>query len=127
VRVIDLADNTVSPPTLPEGDPVTVMDTVTNKTIGREIIVGGAPLGVAVTPDGRHALVVNSGDETSVIVINTDTNKVSLPLLIVGPGSLGVPFTPDGSRTYITSRTDGTSGTVRVIPTQDILSAVTPT
>ena len=74
--------------------------------------VGTSPFGVAVTPDGSHAYVANSGAGT-VSVINTITNTVS-GAVTVGAAPHGVAVTPDGSHVYVTN--SGAS-TVSVIST----------
>ena len=45
------------------------------------ITVGTAPIGVAITPDGKHAYVANLGDGT-VSVITTATGAVSAPITV---------------------------------------------
>jgi YVTN family beta-propeller protein len=64
------------------------------------LAVGYFPEGVAVTPDGKHAYVVNDGSN-NVSVIDTATNTVEAATLAVGndprgvgivPPSPGVPF-----------------------------------
>ena len=70
------------------------------------ITVGKGPIGVAITPDGKHAYVTNTGDGT-VSVITTATGAVSAPIT-VGNGPAGVAITPDGKHAYVTNSGDGT-------------------
>ena len=76
------------------------------------IPVGDAPIGVAVSPDGRRAYVTNRDSDT-VSVIDTATTP-SPRTIPVGDSPVGVAVTPDGRRAYITN---ADSGTVSVIDT----------
>jgi YVTN family beta-propeller protein len=59
-----------------EGDnTVSVIDTTTNTVVGTPILVGTAPWGVAVTPDGKHAYVANL-NSNNISAIDTATNTV---------------------------------------------------
>ncbi|MFF1477595.1 YncE family protein, partial [Streptomyces sp. NPDC058301] len=64
----------------------------------RPISVGSRPVGIAVTPDGHHAYVANSGS-FSLSVIDTKTNKV-VGRVRVGDTPVGVAVAPDGRRAY---------------------------
>jgi YVTN family beta-propeller protein len=91
---------------------VSVIDTATNTVVGSPIAVGGAPAGVAVTPDGSKVYVTNQLDNT-VSVIATATN------MVVGSPTVGdtpacVAITPDGSKVYVTN---ANGNTVSVIAT----------
>ena len=57
------------------GNTVSVIDTV-NNTVTAIVPVGIAPLGVAVTPDGKKVYVTNPKSD-NVSVIDTATNKVT--------------------------------------------------
>jgi YVTN family beta-propeller protein len=94
---------------------VSVIDTATNTALtgaGLPIPVGSNPSGVAVTQDGQHAYVTNSGSGT-VSVIATATNTV-VATITVGSFPVGVAITPDGTHAYVTNES---SGTVSVIDT----------
>ncbi|MEI2772042.1 MAG: beta-propeller fold lactonase family protein [Candidatus Competibacter sp.] len=67
-----------------------------------------------MTPDGKHAYVVNRDDST-VSVIDTTTNTVVGVPIPVGNNPTTVAVTPDGKRAYVTN--SATSGTVSVIDT----------
>ena len=56
------------------------------------ITVGKAPVGVAITPDGKHAYVTNELGDT-VSVITTATGVVSAPIT-VGKGPEVVAICP---------------------------------
>jgi YVTN family beta-propeller protein len=85
--------------------PATAAGTVTST-----IPVGLSPYGVAVTPDGSTAYVVNSVFGTvSVITVASGTVTSTIP---VGLEPVGVAFSPDGSRAYVTNYV---SNTVSVI------------
>src|ERR1700738_3527219 len=58
----------------PISNNVSVIDTATT-TVATTVAVGTAPLGVAVTPDGKHVYVANQGS-SSVSVIETTGNTV---------------------------------------------------
>jgi DNA-binding beta-propeller fold protein YncE len=51
---------------------VSVIDTGSN-TVTATVPIGNKPLGVAVTPDGRHAYITDT-DSRSVSVIDTGVN-----------------------------------------------------
>ena len=90
---------------------VSVIDTDKNKVVAT-IPVGGSPVGVATTPDGKHAYVTNvSGALGTVSVIETASNKL-VGTVPVGSAPLFVAITPDGTRAYVTN--EGSS-TVSVI------------
>jgi len=80
---------------------VSVIATATNAAIAR-ISVGGAPHGVALTPDGAHAYVSNAADSAGVSVIDTATNRVTatIPVGIFPPWW---PSRPTGARVYVTN------------------------
>jgi YVTN family beta-propeller protein len=71
-----------------------VIDT-NNNTVVATIPVGQFPGGVAFTPDGTHAYVTNSYDDT-VSVIDTASNSV-LVTIPIGTFPVAVAITPDGT------------------------------
>ncbi len=75
-------------------------------TVNATIDVGEQPRGVAVSPDGTRAYVVNEVDGT-VSVIDTATNTVTTAIT-VGDFPKSVAFHPDGTRAYVTNAADGT-------------------
>ena len=63
---------------------------------------------MAITPDGKHVYVVNTGDGT-VSVITTATGAVSAPITVgKASGYARVAITPDGKHAYVTNLVDGT-------------------
>jgi YVTN family beta-propeller protein len=82
-----------------------VIATASN-TVTATLPVGEAPFGVAVTPDGAHVYVGNSGDDT-VSVIATASNTVTATVL-VGPNPMGLAVTPDGAWVYGAMASDNT-------------------
>jgi YVTN family beta-propeller protein len=78
---------------------VSVIDTATNRTVGKPIPVGSKPQGVAVSPDGRRAYVANSGSD-SVSVIDTATNRTMGNPINVGKNPIRLAVSQDGRRAY---------------------------
>jgi YVTN family beta-propeller protein len=77
------------------------------------IALGGAPTGVAVSPDGSRAYVADN-DEHKLIVIDTDTLTV-ITAIEVGQHPAQVAITPDGRQAYVTN---SGGGSVSVIDLQ---------
>ncbi|MDF3293221.1 beta strand repeat-containing protein, partial [Streptomyces silvisoli] len=86
------------------------------------VTVGIAPTGVAITPDGLQAYVVNDGSNT-VSVINTGTLAVTATVP-VGTAPFWVAITPDSLRAYVTNSTDGTVSVVDTV-TNTVAATVT--
>jgi serine/threonine-protein kinase len=98
------------------------------------IPVGSSPYGVAVTPDGAHALATNyESDAVSVIDLATQRVVTTVP---VGDSPSMVAVTPDGAHALVTNRASGTVSVIemathRVVTTVPVGSspravAVTP-
>src|SRR5216683_2035011 len=88
------------------GNSVTVMDTATSKVTGKPICLGGPP--VAITPDGKTAYVVTTGDDASggtatVSVIDSVTGTVKGTPIPWVTASGGIAITPDGKTAYVTN------------------------
>lgn len=79
---------------------VTVLDTVTHDVTALFSLTDFFIAGVAVTPDGRHAYVGNSGNDDVVKVLDTATNTVAVEILI--PTVIDIAISPDGKHTYTT-------------------------
>ena len=75
----------------PGGNTVSVIDTATG-AVSDTITVGNDPVGVAITPDGKHVYVANCVDNT-VTVIDTATGAVSATIA-VGTSPIGVAICP---------------------------------
>jgi YVTN family beta-propeller protein len=84
--------------------------------------VGGKPLGVAVSPDGKFVYVAND-TFNSVSVIATATNVVVATVGVGSSGAEGVAVTPDGNFVYVASPSGG--GMVSVIATASSTVAAT--
>jgi YVTN family beta-propeller protein len=89
-----------------DSNTVSVIDTATNKVVGKPITVGTGPLRVAVTPDGTHVYVTNVLS-AKVSVVDTASNKV-VDTIPVGPNPTGVAVSPDGTRAYVSNVGNGT-------------------
>ena len=88
---------------------MTPISTATQRA-GKIIKVGGGPAGVAITPDGRTAYVVNY-DSGTVTPISTATQRAGRAITIApDPAGFGIAITPDGTTAYITN--DQQTGTV---------------
>ncbi|HEX3784061.1 MAG TPA: YncE family protein [Pseudonocardiaceae bacterium] len=80
------------------------------------------PSGIAVSPDGRHAYIANSGPpdppdaDVAVVDLGTQTVTATLP---VPPHPMALALTPDGRRLVVASTGSSTAptGTLRVIDT----------
>ena len=81
------------------------ISTITNRP-GTPIPVGRAPRGIAITPDGKTAYVVNFGSNT-VTPISVGTNRPGTPIP-VGRWPWVIAITPDGKTVYVVNRTSGT-------------------
>jgi YVTN family beta-propeller protein len=94
-----------------------VIDSKTNLPVGPPIQVGGSPIGIAITPDGTRAYVVNPGSG-GISVIDIQTNKeIGDPIHLAGSPN-AIAITPDGSRAYVTksgSKSESGSNSVLAI------------
>jgi YVTN family beta-propeller protein len=79
---------------------VSVVDAKTNAVVGA-VAVGGAPVDVAITPDGTRAYVANKGSNT-VNVIDTATNAV-VANVVVGKEPVGIAVAPNGAFAYVSN------------------------
>ncbi len=84
-----------------EGNSTTIIDTATDSVVAT-IPTGNAPVGVAVSPDGKEAYVVNSGSN-SVSIIDTSSGDKKGDIS-VGTSPQHVAFAPDGKHAYVTNR-----------------------
>lgn len=88
------------------GTTVRVVDLATNAIVGAPIMVGTAPAGLAVTPDGAHVYVINyvdgNPDTGTISIIRTSDNTVvgTIPGLF---GPFDIAITPDGLFAYVTN------------------------
>ncbi|MBS1679629.1 MAG: PKD domain-containing protein [Actinobacteria bacterium] len=84
---------------------VSTFDSGTGKEVGSPIMVGKLPEWIAVTPNGRRAIVVTSNGGDSAVVIDTATRKVLNSIQLGGNGE-GVAISPDGTTAYATAEGD---------------------
>ncbi|WP_162528579.1 Ig-like domain-containing protein [Mycolicibacterium sp. CBMA 230] len=87
---------------------VSVINTATDSVIA-SVSVGPEPFGIAITPNGSTAYVINTPG--SVSVINTATNTVTNTITVSGQ-PLGVAANPNGATVYV-----ATSAGISVINT----------
>ena len=89
-----------------DSNSVTPIDTATN-TAEAPIALPGAPLAVAITPDGKTAYVTTQAMSDpatgSVTPIDTATNTPGTPIPI-GDTPLAVAISPDGKTAYVASQ-----------------------
>ncbi len=69
-------------------------------TVGTSVKVGTYPDAVAVTPNGRLALVANFSSNTVTPIL--EPNGTALPPITVGSGPANIAITPDGTTAYVT-------------------------
>lgn len=74
-------------------------DSATVNTVTAVVKVGNEPVGLAVSPDGKH-LYVTDLYEGAVRVIDTATNSVVAKVRLGGTVS-GIAVSPDGKRVYV--------------------------
>ena len=70
---------------------------------GTQSALGDLPVNAALSPDGAHLLVVNSGAGIqSVQVVETKTGKVAqtIPYPVPNSAFVGAAYSPDGSKAY---------------------------
>jgi len=95
VYVANSADGTVS-----------VLDYPSNRPVWT-VRVGGEPVDVAITPDGRYAWVVDQAGN-SVTVIDTRSRGIAVGPIMVGKAPRGIAITPNGTRAYVANSGDDT-------------------
>jgi YVTN family beta-propeller protein len=81
---------------------------------GRQLTLGERPYGMAISPDGKHALVSNDGlARQSVMLVDTRSNKVTAQLDYRPPQAvfLGVAWSADSNHAYVSG---GANDLVRV-------------
>lgn len=90
---------------------VSVID-LANNSVVQNISVGGAPIRLAATPDGKKVYVVNTGSD-NVSVVDTATRRVTRTIP-VGDEPSEILISPDGMQVYVPN---AESRTVSVIDT----------
>jgi len=80
---------------------VSTLDAATNQVVGSPIPTGEDPEGIAITPNGKRAFVVNFvGNSVTMIETATRTPLTTLPLPSNGER---IAISPDGKTAYATS------------------------
>jgi DNA-binding beta-propeller fold protein YncE len=80
---------------------VSTIDGATGAEVGLPIPVGEGPASLAITPNGRRAVVATKGGKTAK-VIDTASRTVLSSFPLPAPG-VGVAISPDGKSAYVTS------------------------
>lgn len=86
---------------------VRVVDLDKEEIVGAPIVVGLAPAGLAITPDGAYVYVINYTDGNTgtgtISIIRTSDNTVVAPTIIGFSGPFSIAITPDGKYAYVTN------------------------
>ena len=105
-------------------DALWIIDSGTHAVVGPAIAAGDAPVGVAVTPDGRRAYVTNAAvAQVSVVVLGVRALHNPVP---VGPGPAGIAVAPDGTRVYVADQgnlVDPSTVTVVATATNQVIAS----
>jgi YVTN family beta-propeller protein len=92
-----------------DGDNITIIDPVTNKTAG-EIKVSNNPHGIVASPDKKRFYVSSEGDNVLDVVDRASAKIIRrIPL---GPRPNNLAITPDGKRVYVCIRQEDWVGVV---------------
>jgi len=91
-------------------DTVSTLDSATGHAVGTPIAVPDEPESIAITPNGRRALVVSDA-KGSVTVIETAT-RTPVKTLEFGSAVGMVAISPDGRKAYVTLGSSGEIGAV---------------
>lgn len=79
---------------------VRAYDANTLAQIGPSIVVGGNPRAIALTPDGKHALVIKQAGD-SVEMIDTATGTVITHIPLNGMAPVSIVVSSDGRQAYV--------------------------
>ncbi len=86
---------------------VRVVDLNTEMIVGAPIVVGLAPAGLDITPDGAFVYVINYEDGNpgtgTISIIRTSDNTVIAPTITGFSGPFAIAITPDGKFAYVTN------------------------
>jgi YVTN family beta-propeller protein len=85
-----------------DGQTVSLVDTRTNVVTG-EMMVGGRPHNIVVSPDGTELYVANEAGSLDVFSLTTNLRTHSLP---IGPAH-GMAMSPDGAQLYVSMPSAG--------------------
>jgi len=84
---------------------VSTIDSATGRAVGTPIAVPAEPESIAITPNGRRAVVVGDGFGNAT-VIDTATRTPGKPIEL-GPAAGMVAISPDGRSAYVTLEVSG--------------------
>ncbi len=89
-------------------------------------ITGGlkSPFGVAFSPDGSYAYVLNNG-ANNVVIVNTATNAVTGSITSGFSGPTGVAFSPGGSYAYVLNNGAASNVVIVNTATNTVTGAIT--
>ncbi len=86
---------------------VRVVDLNTEMIVGAPIVVGLAPAGLDITPDGAFVYVINYEDGNpgtgTISIIRTSDNTVIAPTITGFSGPFAIAIAPDGNFAYVTN------------------------
>ncbi len=88
---------------------------------GRQVIVGGRPTDIALSPDGRWIAVLNLKE---VQLMDVESRTIASHASIKGASFKGIVFAPDGKRLYASTMSGGIS--VFQVSTEGRLAAAEP-
>ena len=108
--VTNFADHTVSVIDLPTTLATDLYNAILKLKVNNVIPVGINPRGLAVTPDSKHAIVVNVGEDTMSVIDTANATVISTSYVGYSPDQVAVA--PDNTA-YVTSRGDGTVTVIR--------------
>ena len=96
-----------------DGGTVSTIDVKTRTKHPTDIVLGGGPVGVAVTPDGKPAYVANQSSGT-VSTIDVKTRKKNPTDIPVGTDPNRAAVTPDGKTVFVTNNASNSVSTIDV-------------
>jgi autotransporter-associated beta strand protein/YVTN family beta-propeller protein len=88
---------------------VSVINTATNTVIASPIPVQNFPAGVAITPDGRFALITNENATGTVSIIDAAARTALPGSIPVGTFPIGIAVTPNARFAYVANGNDTVS------------------
>jgi len=78
------------------------------RPVGKQIALGDFPVNIAVSPSGRFAAVLHSGNsDNEIVVVDLKTNSVGIvSRATVEESFYGLAFSPDGRQLYCSGAGD---------------------
>jgi YVTN family beta-propeller protein len=99
---------------------VVVIDTSSNTIVATISPVGEAPLGLAITPDGKTLYVADQISQ--VVIVDTASNAVTGSIPVTG-NPFSAAITPDGTRLYVALEGNGGAAIID-IATKTVVGAI---